>query len=584
MPTVSSGVVESALKRMIFNLQGNIDGSISTYESGREGVGEYLSVLANDLGKVVAIRVNAIVLGVAENATFEAAENRFSAIQTLDHRSVPVSVEVVDVPTLQNQWDRSSKSGTVDLVLSEFVGGPLPCLRTTGSGGEFDTYLAIIPGNSLADIYYRFKSKVLQKNLRNFLQATGKVNKGIQKTLKEQPERFLAYNNGLTITASAAELDEVGRILVLRDFQIVNGGQTTASLDHAKRFMGVDLSKVSVQAKITVIDTTADPKFIDDVSNYANSQNKVKLSDFSARDNFQVVLAGLMRDNPELQCVWDTGEVNYWYYESFRAGYATAKNQLLGAQRARFEKNFPQRQVIDKLELAKVENLWDGYPYFVCRGADKNFVEWVKRTRPHSRPEPDVEFCAELVAKVIMFRAYADLVREIGFGGFKSQIAAYSFSFHRFLLERRGREVDLNRIWECGHIPIELSDTMRQVVTYVGDFLTKQAGSEDPAQWSKKQVAWDRLQRLADLRHTPNIYPHLRAVDLLRPYNLDLSVACAKVMDVLQKARTPMSKIQIFKVARVPDAMWGEVRRELLSNYGVRTIGHGYAMRYSVGD
>ena len=300
--------------------------------------------------------------------------------------------------------DESSDSGSVSIDFREFIGGPLKCLQAPTRDAGFDTYLAIVPGEVLASIYERYRTRILQKNLRNYLQASGKVNKGIQKSLKEMPEKFLAFNNGLTVTASAAQINENGYIEILSDFQIVNGGQTTASLDHARRFSGLDLKSVSVQAKIVVIDIELDRTFIDDVSNYANSQNKVKMSDFSSRDSFHVALSSLMRDNENLVCEWDDGSRNYWFYEAFRGGYKTELGELTGKRRRRFERNFPKSQVIDKLELAKCENSWDGFPHFVCRHGDMNFAAWVKRTKPQSRNAPDLEYCKEIIAKVILWR------------------------------------------------------------------------------------------------------------------------------------------------------------------------------------
>ena len=47
----------------------------------------------------------------------------------------------------------------------------------------------------LARIYGEHGQRLLERNVRAFLQAKGKINKGLQKTLKEEPHRFLAYNS-----------------------------------------------------------------------------------------------------------------------------------------------------------------------------------------------------------------------------------------------------------------------------------------------------------------------------------------------------------------------------------------------------
>jgi hypothetical protein len=584
LPTVPTTLIETAVHSLISSIESICQSGESIPEAGTEGVGEFTYIIQNEISKVQLLSVTVVVLGVALPTALDARRDRIPPIKISNRLTVQVQVETVDIPTLQEQWDKSSNTGTVDLELSEFLGAPLPCLRSTERRDQFETLLTVIPGDALANIYYRYKSRVLQKNLRNFLQATGKVNKGIQKTLKTQPERFLAYNNGLTITASSAVFDERGRIVVLRDFQIVNGGQTTASLDYAKRFNGVDLSSVAVQAKITVIDTASDPSFIDDVSNYANSQNKVKLSDFQARDGFQTALSRLMRDNPRLMWTWESGESNYWYYEAFRGGYLTAKYQRTGRQREQFERIFPKNQVIDKLELAKVENGWDGYPHFVCRGADKNFTEWVKRTRPQSRPEPDMQYCIQLVAKVLLFRAIATRVKDAGYQGFKSQIVSYSYSYLCFLLERRASEVDLDQIWSLGHVPSELGAVLDELIAFVADFLPNNAGREDPAQWAKKETAWMSLKRTLETGRAPRIYPALTAVDLVRPTTFDLGVACARAVEALTKTRVPLNKSQLLEAMWVHDSYWSDVRSVLLNNYGVIQVGGRGGATYTLSD
>lgn len=69
---------------------------------------------------------------------------------------------------------------------------------------------------------------------------------------------FFAYNNGITATAQDVEtvLTEGGlEIRRLTDLQIVNGGQTTASLFHTQRKHKADLANIFVQMKLSVIDS-----------------------------------------------------------------------------------------------------------------------------------------------------------------------------------------------------------------------------------------------------------------------------------------------------------------------------------------
>jgi hypothetical protein len=89
------------------------------------------------------------------------------------------------------------------------------------------------------------------------LQLKGAVNRGIRETLIHLPERFLAYNNGISATASKVELRDLGGVSGIRrihDFQIVNGGQTTASIHSSLMKKESDLTKVFVQMKLTVVE------------------------------------------------------------------------------------------------------------------------------------------------------------------------------------------------------------------------------------------------------------------------------------------------------------------------------------------
>ena len=589
LPNISLENVKNNLKDIELQLTAIAHGSTRILNEGREGVGEFVNLIRTAAGRIQKIEIKIIALGSVKEAVADHATKLIKQIALVDGKPVQCDIELFDIPALQHEWDKSSKTGTIDLNLAEFLGHPLRCLKESSTGEGFEIYLAIIPGDALANIYARYKNRILQKNLRNFLQVKGKTNKGIQLTLLNKPERFLAYNNGLTITATEAILNESGQIVTLKDFQIVNGGQTTASLDYFKRFSTVEdikrqeaLKKVSVQAKITVIDTLKDPSFLDEVSNYANSQNAVKLSDFVSRDKFQENLAKLMRANEDLACVWDDGRVLFWYYESFRGNYLTEKHQLFGAKRRMFETRFPKDQVINKLDLAKCENGWDGYPYFVCRGAEKNFQQWLRRKPPQFRSDPDIQFCRELVAKFLLFKEFDNCAHAQGYAGFKSQIVSLSFSYFRHILEIKHREIDLNKIWELGYIPSELIDSIVDVIIFVGKFLPAAAKKEDPAQWAKKPVAWEKLKETVRRGSYPKILNKLKSTDLLRPLTIDMDVLLFRALEELIKSRNGLRKVDLVNNLDMDETDWTELRRRLMSSSEVVQTGAGTGTVYKI--
>jgi hypothetical protein len=563
---------------LIGNLKEVHSASEEFRDSGADGLGEFIHLLRSRGGFIKSLELKVVILGNCDDP--DELLGLPSQLQ-FGPTVCSISVDVYDMNKLQRMLDDKSDNGSVTVDFREFMGGPLKCLQAPLQNGTFETYLAIIPGEALATIYERYRSRILQKNLRNYLQATGKVNKGIQKSLKEKPEKFLAFNNGLTVTASSAQINENGQIEVLRDFQIVNGGQTTASLDHARRFSGTNLSEVSIQAKIVVMDIGADPTFIDDVSNYANSQNKVKMSDFASRDSFQVALATLMRDNEHLVYEWDDGNRNYWFYEAFRGGYKTELGELSGKKRRKFERNFPKSQVVDKLELAKCENGWDGYPYFVCRGNDMNFAAWIKRTKPQNRTAPDLDYCKEMVARVILWRSCLRLVKEQNFSGFRSQISAISYSYLVFLLENRNREIDLQKIWNLGRVPEEVEEEMLKVIFFVKGFLPSMSEEADPAQWAKRPNSWEKLKSMK-YEGASRLVSRLASEGLLREKSVNYDLICARAIDLLEKSKLPMSRNEFLLELKMEAGQWEKFRRELLSSGDVVAVGTGPGMKYVI--
>jgi len=587
LPEIDFSEIKECITSLFNTISEILRGSTPSSANGQEGAGEFVYLCQQAQQQIKKIEVKIIAVGSTKGTAPDLAKNLIKQIALDAERRLPFQIELFDVPTLQEEWDKSEKSGTIDLDLREFLGHPLQCLKAPSDSDGFKTFLAIIPGSALAAIYERYKTRILQKNLRNFLQAKGKINKGMQTTLSNQPERFLAYNNGLTITASEAILNDSNQIEMLKDFQIVNGGQTTASLHHFKSFANIRdierlelLEKVSVQAKITVVDTLIDTTFINDVSNYANSQNAVKLSDFGAKDKFHDALAKLMRNNEELACEWDNGETNYWYYESFRGGYLTAKNQLVGSKRKIFESTYPKDQVINKIDLARCENGWDGFPHFVNEGAEKNYARWNRRTIPQSRPAPDYRFCQELVAKVILYNQFELLVKKEGFAAFKSAISALSFSYFRYLLEIRNYEVDLNNIWELNHVPSELEDSMLLVIRFTEKLLRQGAAKEDPAQWAKKPVAWERFKETTNTTNYPKILNQLKSSGTLRALTFDLQVTCSRAIDEIAKSKWGLGKVEILNKLGIDNSHWDEIRGCLLRDYEVTQLGVGAGTTY----
>jgi len=383
----------------------------------------------------------------------------------------------------------------IELDFAKDYGGAISCIATKAAKNEYRTYLAFFPAPLLAKIYGEHGQRLLERNVRAFLQAKGKVNKGLQQTLREEPHRFLAYNNGLCCTA--AEIDvESGKnghatLRSVKDFQIVNGGQTTASIFHAWKKERTDISDVVVQVKLTVL---TDPAKVADIvpliSRYANSQNKVNTADFSANGKFHHQLEQLSRT------VW-TMPVSgmergtHWYYERARGSYLDDKaRQGTPARIREWERQNPAHQKFTKTDLAKFEHSWKSLPHLVCKGAEKNFIEFAQTHDEDGEPMVDLNYFQHVVAKAILFRTTEKLVSAQEFGGYRANIVAYTIAW---LAEKSGQRIDLETIWSEQKISPALCDTITEVCKAANEHLLAQTGNVGEA--SKRAECWEEFKK-----------------------------------------------------------------------------------------
>jgi hypothetical protein len=416
-------------------------------------------------------------------------------LDTEDREGIEVQRSVWDIARLQRFMTSGSHREPISIDLEEF-GGSIPCLAVDADANDYRAVMANIPGETLAQIYDRFGSRLLELNVRSFLQARGKVNRGIRDTLRHTPGRFLAYNNGISATASDVHIEQGAdgpRLRSLRDLQIVNGGQTTASL-HRAFVERADLTTVLVQAKITVVDAERLEEMVPLISRYANTQNRVVEADFSANDPFHVRVEELSRT------VWapaGEGEQRQtrWFYERARGSYADAlARERTPARRRAFSTQHPRRQRFDKTDLAKFENTYDQLPYLVSRGAQKNFVEFMTRLARRSGFQPDVAYFNRLVAKAILFRTADRVVAAQNFGGYKINIVAYAVAL---LSHRSQQRIDLDRIWNRQALDPPLADALVDIAHIVQPIITNPAGGRNVGEWAKQPACWDAVRDIS---------------------------------------------------------------------------------------
>ena len=335
-----------------------------------------------------------------------------------------ISFAIWDVDRLYRCCTSGKMRETIEIDFEERFGAAIPCIENSTSD-TYSVYLAIISGEILAALYEEHGDRLLERNVRSFLQVKGQVNKGIRDTLRNEPYMFLAYNNGISVTAESVEIirDDNGKpsIKKIRDMQIVNGGQTTASIYNAKKDKKVaaDLSSVYVQMKLSVIKSAVDlDEIVSRISAFANTQNKIQMADFSANDPFHRKIEELSR------IIWAPVQGGMksqnWFYERARGQYAdTLSRESTTLRKKQFKEQHP---LFTKTDLAKYENTWDQLPYQVSEGAQKNFRRFTLRLKERGNILPDDTYFWHLVAKAILFRKTEKLIQIQQYGGYRANI------------------------------------------------------------------------------------------------------------------------------------------------------------------
>jgi hypothetical protein len=373
----------------------------------------------------------------------------------------------------------------------------IPCLAMPECQADYNAYIAIIPGEILQKIYSEYGSRLLERNVRSFLQAKGNVNKGIRQTILKEPHRFLAYNNGISATAEDVRLVDLPNggqgIAWIRDFQIVNGGQTTASLYQAARKDKADISGVFVQTKLTVVDSERINEIVPLISRYANNQNKVSEADFSANDPFHIRIEELSRT------IWapatdGTQKQTRWFYERARGQYADAKNrELTPAKQKAFISTNPMSQKFSKTDLAKFEHTWNQLPHLVSLGAQKNFSKFTVALSEKNRPEPNETYFMHLIAKAIIFKEAEKIVQNEQFGGYRANIVTYTLAY---LSDTNQKPIDLDSIWKQQGITSEIKESIQIISRQIHRVITNPPDGRNITEWCKKEACWLNIKKL----------------------------------------------------------------------------------------
>lgn len=449
---------------------------------------EVAKLVQSTKGQINQLRIYVLTDGLTDPSAVPAA------VESDDEEYV-IEYNVWDMQRVYQQHNLRAGKEKVEIDFPTTYNTELQCLKMSDLNPFVDAYLAIIPGITLAKIYKQYQQVLLEKNVRTFLQFKG-VNKEIRKTLREKPDMFFSFNNGISTTASEIETKEIDGMLYitrLYDWQIVNGGQTTASIAASLMDKDVDLTKVFVPMKISVIrDSDNVNEIIRSISVSANSQTAIKNSDFSANDQYLVDLERFSRSE------WVPNGKNKpfckWYFERTRGQYLDQLAQLSGFNEKSFKIEYPKKQKITKTDIAKYEAAWKQRPYDVCLGAEKNYKTFVADIK-REKPTISAFYYKKLIAKGILFNAIDTVVRGKNLGGYKANMNAYLMASISFL---SGGSLDLTYIWEHQEVQQEVINKVEQLIPLVWQHLTGGTfgsnQSSNVGEWSKRPDCWNKLK------------------------------------------------------------------------------------------
>lgn len=452
-------------------------------------IAEVAKLVQSTKGKINQLRLYVITNGLTDPDAGMAVES--------DDGEYIIEYNVWDMQRVYQQHNIRTGKEKVEIDFPTEYNTELQCLKMSEENPFVDAYMAIIPGITLAKIYKKYQQVLLEKNVRTFLQFKGEVNKGIRKTLREEPDMFFSYNNGISTTASEIEVKDVdGALYITRlyDWQIVNGGQTTASISASLKDRDVELGKVFVPMKISVIrDAENGENIIKAISTFANSQTAIKNSDFSANEPYLVDLEKYSRS--EWVPNGKSKPVCKWYFERTRGQYIDQLAQLSGYNEKAFKREYPKHQKITKTDIAKYETSWNMMPYNVCRGAEKNYTIFVTDIK-RDKPEVTASYFKRVIAKCILFNTIDSIVKSKKLGGYKANMNAYLMASISFLSDRN---LDLTYIWEQQMVQQEVIDRIEELIPMVWLHLTGSSSSggnqsSNVGEWSKKPECWNRLK------------------------------------------------------------------------------------------
>ncbi len=427
---------------------------------------------------------------------------------------IPVERHVWDLKRLAAIYQSSREREAVEIKLSDFGTDGIPYIEAAKTE-NLRSFLCVVEGKLIADLFERYGSRLLEGNVRSFLGMKGGVNKGIRTTIQDTPALFFAYNNGIAATAAGVTVQDFGGyklVTGLNDFQIVNGGQTTASILSARKKDRLSLEGVTVQLKLTEVNRDDAHDLIPKIAQYANTQNKVAIADFFANHPLHRKIEEISR-RLQVPAKFGVRIQSKWFYERSRGQFQNERLYLTKAKKDAFDLEYPGEQVINKTELAKYDSTWSGKPHWVSLGAQKNFVKFAGQFTSSRSDLSDSEYWnsisptyndvyyQKIIATALLWKKTESIVSagkgDWYEGDYRPQIVSYSLSLLFNACRDEKFEFNVSKVWTDQSIDPSVMAFIKHLAVEVQRvILDPPAGSRNVGEWCKKEACWNRVLQI----------------------------------------------------------------------------------------
>jgi hypothetical protein len=553
IPTIAKSEIDRATTRITNFFKKAVEKDYVNEVAESSQIFEFANTLANfqEL-KENLVRVNVVILTNGEY------KGDFPPSDVINNYNV--YYRIIDINYLYKISEQARVP--IELDFEDFEGEQfkIPCLLADTQNSDYKAYIAIIPGTCLAKLYERYGARLLEQNVRSFLQFAGKINKGIRDTIRNEPQMFLAFNNGIAATADHIELDETNRyIKKIRNLQIVNGGQTTASIYNTAKKDKVDISNIFVQVKFSIIDNPDQySDIVSRISRYANTQNKVNDADFSANTPALIAFEKLSRYI--LSPITAHSNIQTcWFFERARGQYKTLRSRegFTKARQTAFDRKYPKNQMFSKVEMAKYINAYQEIykgsdlvisPNIVVRGNEKNYDQFIRNNLSDNVKKINSVYFEDTIAKSILFKTaekrYGTKHNDYNIGELRQVVVPYTLSLLNIITENK---LDLYKIWKNQQISPQLSDFIYDIMKQVNEFILEKSPVTHYIEWAKKVDCWEQVKNNSWAYNINKIKDDL--IDEENPPKRNTDI------DISEEKLTQNREI----VKSIPSALWNEI-------------------------